>query len=97
MRFNLSSMSPERRRQIASMGGRKAHANGKAHKFTTETAKRAGQKGGLVTSQDREHMKRISALGGQRSRQLREMKKFVETDELMDEMLLAEKFEVKQP
>ncbi|WP_343743352.1 KGG domain-containing protein [Herbaspirillum huttiense] len=41
-------MSPEKRKQIASMGGRHAHALGKAHQFTQEEAREAGRKGGGV-------------------------------------------------
>jgi general stress protein YciG len=43
----LASASPEKRAQIAAMGGRKAHELGKAHKFTSEQAREAGRKGGL--------------------------------------------------
>ncbi len=40
-------MSPEKRREIASRGGKQAHALGKAHRFTPEEAVIAGRKGGL--------------------------------------------------
>ncbi len=39
-------MDPDRQREIASMGGRAAHAKGTSHVFTPEEARRAGQKGG---------------------------------------------------
>jgi len=45
-RRGFASMDPEKRRRIASMGGRAAHANGKAHEFTSEEAREAGRKGG---------------------------------------------------
>lgn len=32
----LASMSPEKRREIASLGGKAAHAAGTAHKYTSE-------------------------------------------------------------
>lgn len=41
-------MSMEKRRQIAAMGGKAAHAKGVAHKFTTKTGRLAGVKGGLA-------------------------------------------------
>jgi DNA-binding CsgD family transcriptional regulator len=41
----FASLSPERRREIASKGGKAAHAAGKAHTFTTEEARVAGSKG----------------------------------------------------
>lgn len=39
-------MTPERRREIAAMGGTAAHAKGKAHRFTSEEAIAAGRIGG---------------------------------------------------
>lgn len=39
-------MDKTRQREIAQLGGRAAQATGKAHRFTTEEAKLAGQKGG---------------------------------------------------
>jgi hypothetical protein len=38
-------MSEEKRQMIASMGGKKAHALGKAHRFTSEEARKAGKIG----------------------------------------------------
>ncbi|WP_371874549.1 KGG domain-containing protein [Pseudoduganella dura] len=35
-------MDPQRQREIASEGGRAAHAKGTAHEFTSEEARRAG-------------------------------------------------------
>lgn len=64
-------MTDEQKRQIASAGGRAAHAKGKAHKFTPDTAKEAGKKGGRAVSQNREHMSAIGQKGGQaRSRNM---------------------------
>lgn len=40
----FASMDPQRQREIASQGGRAAHASGNAHEFTSEEARRAGQK-----------------------------------------------------
>lgn len=45
-RRGFASMTPERKRQIASMGGRAAHAAGTAHQFTSAEAQAAGRKGG---------------------------------------------------
>jgi hypothetical protein len=42
-------MSPERQREIASKGGRAAHAKGTAHEWTPEEARSAGRKGGQVS------------------------------------------------
>jgi general stress protein YciG len=40
----FASMDPARRREIASMGGKAAHAKGTAHEWSSEEAKEAGRK-----------------------------------------------------
>jgi len=45
----FAAMSPEARRKIAASGGRKAHLEGVAHKFSPEEAFHAGRKGGQST------------------------------------------------
>lgn len=45
-RRGFASMDPEKQREIASRGGRAAHAKGTAHRFTPEEARIAGRKGG---------------------------------------------------
>lgn len=42
----FASMSPEKQKEIASKGGKAAHAQGTAHEFTSEEAREAGRKGG---------------------------------------------------
>jgi uncharacterized protein len=42
----FASMDPQKQREIASRGGRAAHAKGTAHEFTPEEAREAGRKGG---------------------------------------------------
>jgi general stress protein YciG len=46
----LAALSPERRREISAKGGKAAHAQGKAHRFTSQEAKSAGQRGGKASS-----------------------------------------------
>jgi uncharacterized protein len=41
----LAALSPERRREIARMGGRTSQAHGTAHQWTAEEASQAGKKG----------------------------------------------------
>lgn len=41
----LAAHPPEKRRAIASKGGKAAHALGRAHKWTSEEAREAGRKG----------------------------------------------------
>lgn len=59
-------LSVERRRELASQGGRAAHAAGTAHEFTADEARAAGHIGGVTVSEDREHMSRIGTRGGKR-------------------------------
>jgi general stress protein YciG len=40
----FAAMSPEKKKEIAGMGGRAAHAAGRAHRFSTEEARAAGKK-----------------------------------------------------
>ena len=40
----FAAMTPEKKREIAGMGGRAAHASGRAHQFSTEEARAAGKK-----------------------------------------------------
>jgi len=60
----FARMDPKAQREIASAGGKKAHAKGTAHEFTSEEAKEAGKKGGQVISVNREHMAAIGRKGG---------------------------------
>ena len=43
----FAAMTPERRREVASRGGKAAHASGNAHQWTPEEALAAGKKGAL--------------------------------------------------
>ncbi len=49
----FASMNIEKRRKIASKGGRAAHAKGTAHEFTAEEARKAGRKGGRSRKKSR--------------------------------------------
>lgn len=42
-------MSPEKRREISSKGGKLAHQKGAGHEWTSEEARAAGRKGGATT------------------------------------------------
>jgi general stress protein YciG len=42
----FASMDDDKQREIASEGGRAAHASGRAHEFDSQEAREAGQKGG---------------------------------------------------
>ena len=60
----FAAMDPARLRKIAREGGLAAHAEGKAHQFTSEEARRAGIKGGRSVSRDRKYMAEIGRRGG---------------------------------
>ena len=47
----FGSMDINKRREIASKGGKAAHAKGSAHRFTPEEAREAGRKGGQAAHQ----------------------------------------------
>ena len=65
-RRGFASMDKEKQREIASKGGKAAHAKGTAHEFTPDEAREAGRKGGMVVSQNREHMAMIGREGGKK-------------------------------
>jgi general stress protein YciG len=58
-------MDTGKQREIASKGGKAAHAQGRAHEFTPDEARVAGRKGGEAVSRDRAHMAAIGRAGGQ--------------------------------
>jgi len=69
----FAAMSPEKRREISSKGGKTAHAMGKAHTFTSKEAAKAGRKGGKAVSKNHEHMQEIGSKGGDaRAKKVRE-------------------------
>jgi general stress protein YciG len=61
----FASMDLGKQREIASKGGKAAHAQGRAHEFSADEARVAGRKGGEVVSRDRAHMAAIGRAGGQ--------------------------------
>ena len=60
----FAALSPERRKEIATMGGKAAQASGKGHRWTSEEAQAAGRIGGKSVSKNRKHMREIGQLGG---------------------------------
>ncbi len=64
-RRGFASMDEGRQREIASKGGRAAHAKGTAHEFDSSEARAAGRKGGEAVSRNREHMAAIGRKGGE--------------------------------
>jgi general stress protein YciG len=63
-RRGFASMDRSKQKEIASKGGRAAHAKGTAHEFTSDEARVAGRKGGEAVSRDRQHMSTIGREGG---------------------------------
>ena len=64
-RRGFASMDPSRQREIASKGGKAAHATGTAPEWSSDEARVAGQKGGVAVSRDRAHMAAIGREGGE--------------------------------
>jgi general stress protein YciG len=52
-------MDRAKQREIASKGGKAAHAKGTAHEWTSEEAREAGRKGGMAS-----HRRRKEAMEG---------------------------------
>ncbi len=63
-------MDRQRRKEIASLGGKAAHAKGSAHQLTTEMAREAGRKGGRTVSANIAYMAEIGRRGGQQKSRL---------------------------
>jgi uncharacterized protein len=61
----FASMDPNKQKEIASKGGRAAHAKGTAHEFDSSEAREAGRKGGQAVSRNRDHMAMIGRKGGE--------------------------------
>ena len=61
----FASMDRDKQKEIASKGGRAAHAKGTAHEFDSGEAREAGRKGGMAVSRDRDHMSLIGRKGGE--------------------------------
>ena len=52
-RRGFASMDPAKLHQLASLGGKAAHAKGRGHKWTPEEAREAGRKGGQTSRRGR--------------------------------------------
>lgn len=61
----FASMDRGKQKEIASKGGKAAHAKGTAHEFDSDEARNAGRKGGQAVSRNREHMAMIGRRGGE--------------------------------
>lgn len=64
-RRGFACIDPDRRREIASKGGKAAHAAGTAHQFSSEEAKLAGKKGGTAPHVSRGTQKKAPAPTGE--------------------------------
>jgi general stress protein YciG len=60
----FAALTPEQRREIASMGGKAAHAQGRGHRFTSEEARAAGRKGGQAAAAIPGNMSDMGRKGG---------------------------------
>ena len=53
-RRGFAAMSADKQREIASLGGKAAHAKGTAHEFSPDEARAAGRKGGQAAQRARQ-------------------------------------------
>lgn len=60
----FASMDEEKQREVASKGGHAARKSGHAHKFDSEEAGAAGQKGGEAASTWRRSGRRVAKAAG---------------------------------
>ena len=60
----FAALTPERRREIASLGGRAALAKGSLHRFTPDQYRRGAASGGHAVARDVRHMEAIGRRGG---------------------------------
>jgi general stress protein YciG len=67
----FAALSPEKKRELARLGGKAAHAQGTAHEFSSTEARIAGRRGGEVVARDREYMSRIGRAGARKSAEVR--------------------------
>ena len=58
----FAAMDHERQREIASKGGKTAHARGAAHEWSSAEAREAGRKGGLARARQSNGAKRRPTL-----------------------------------
>ncbi len=56
-RRGFAAMDPARVREISARGGRQAHALGRAHKWSIDSAREAGRKGGVAPHRSRGRVK----------------------------------------
>jgi general stress protein YciG len=59
----FASMDRQKQREIASKGGKAAHAKGTAHEWTSEEAREAGRKGGMASHRRRKEQDGDDAQG----------------------------------
>jgi general stress protein YciG len=60
----FATMAPEELKVLAAKGGRTAQAQGNAHRFTSEEARKGGAKTGAAMARDVSYMAEIGRKGG---------------------------------
>ena len=63
-RRGFAAMDRDRVKEIASKGGKAAHAAGTAHQFSSDEARNAGRKGGMAPHARRGGVRRLPSEGG---------------------------------
>jgi hypothetical protein len=75
-KYGFAAMSPEKRREISSKGGKASRDNGTLYKFSSEDC----SEGGTKTSQNKDHITEIGQKGGEASRNNGTLYKFTSED-----------------
>lgn len=70
----FACLSPEKRREIASKGGKAAQSKPNAHRWTVEEAREAGKKGGraVFDKYGTIHMQELGREGGYQPKSMKE-------------------------
>ena len=65
----FAAMTRERKKEVASLGGKAAHMKGVAYEFSSEAARAAGRKGGKAVAAMPGHMAALGRLGAKARQQ----------------------------
>ena len=80
LRRGFALIPKETLRQWASLGGKVSQQEKNAHRFTSETAREAGKRGGEAIAKDREYMRELGRRGGNAKAQARKAAQATQTE-----------------
>ena len=80
LRRGFALIPKETLRQWASLGGKVSQQEKNAHRFTSETAREAGKRGGEAIAKDRAYMRELGRRGGNAKAQARKAAQATQTE-----------------